>query len=113
MRHDAVGNFVFIFIAEPTMFTTLVAGLCAFVLENAHDPIEVRVPAARYPAVAIGFVGRDTCRVGLVLADGQSTPLILIYGLLHRFRVGTIAEACAILTFDDEHSFAIQRANVF
>jgi hypothetical protein len=74
------------------MFTMLIGGLCAFVLESTNDPIEVRVPAARYPAVAIGFVGRDTCRVGLVLAEGQSTPLIPIAGHLYSFRVEKIAE---------------------
>jgi hypothetical protein len=61
----------FHFIAEVAMFTMLIGGLCAFVLENANDPIKVRVAAARYPAVAIGFTGRDTCRVGLVLPKGN------------------------------------------
>jgi hypothetical protein len=100
-------------IAEVAMFTLLIGGLCAFVLENANDPIEVRVPAARYPAVAIGFTGRDTCRVGLVLAEGQSTPLIPINGHLYRFRVEKIGEASAVLTVDDKQSFPIPRAHVF
>jgi hypothetical protein len=81
---------------EATMFTMLIGGLCAFVLENRNDPIEERVSAARYPAVAIGFVGRDTCRVGLVLAEGQSTPLIPIAGHLYAFRVEKIAETAIV-----------------
>jgi hypothetical protein len=101
------------FIAEATMFTTLIAGLCAFVLENTNDPIEVRVPAARYPAVAIGFIGRDTCRIGLVLAEGQSTPFIPINGHLHSFRVEKITEAAAILRIDDRQSFDVRRTNAF
>jgi hypothetical protein len=99
-------------IAEAAMFTMLIGGLCAFVLENSNDPIEVRVPAARFPAVAIGFVGRDTCRVGLVLAEGQSTPLIPIAGHLYSFRVEKIEETGAILVIDNRQSFPIPRAHV-
>jgi hypothetical protein len=112
MRCNGAANYID-FIAEATMFTTLIAGLCAFVLENTNDPIEVRVPAARYPAVAIGFIGRDTCRIGLVLAEGQSTPLIPIRGHLHSFRVEKITEGAAILQIDDRQSFAIHRTNAF
>jgi hypothetical protein len=106
-------HFSFDLIVERPMFTTLIAGLCAFVLENTENPIEVRVPAGSYPAVAIGFIGRDKCRVGLVLGEGQSTPLIPTNGHLHSFRVETIAEASAVLTIDDRQSFSILRANVF
>jgi hypothetical protein len=81
-------------------------------VENSNDPIEVRVPAARFPAVAIGFVGRDTCRVGLVLAEGQSTPLIPIAGHLYSFRVEKIEETGAILVIDSRQSFPIPRAHV-
>jgi hypothetical protein len=95
------------------MFTMLIGGLCAFVLENPNDPIEVRVPAAGFPAVAIGFVGRDTCRVGLVLAEGQSTPLIPIAGHLYTFRVAKIAETEAVLVVDNRQSFPIPRAHAF
>ena len=95
------------------MFTMLIGGLCAFVLENPNDPIEVRVPATRYPAVAIGFVGRDTCRVGLVLAEGQSTPLIPIAGHLYSFRVEKIAETEAVLVVDNRQSFPISREHAF
>jgi hypothetical protein len=99
-------------IAEAIMFTMLIGGLCAFVLENNNDPVEVRVFAARYPAVAIGVIGRDTCRVGLVLAEGQSTPLIPINGHLYRFRVEKIGVSSAALIVDDSHTFPIPRANV-
>jgi hypothetical protein len=95
------------------MFTMLIGGLCAFVLENPNDPIEVRVPAARFPAVAIGFVGRDTCRVGLVLAEGQLTPMIPIAGHLYSFRVEKIAETSAIVIVDGRQSFSIPRLNAF
>jgi hypothetical protein len=63
--------------------------------------------------VAIGFVGRDTCRVGLVLAEGQSTPMIPIAGHLYSFRVEKIAETSAILIVDGRQSFSIPRLNAF
>jgi hypothetical protein len=94
------------------MFTILIGGLCAFVLENTNNSVEARVFAARYPAVAIGFIGGDTCRVGLALADGQSTPLIPMNGHLHRFRVENIGESSAVLNVDGNHSFPIPRSHV-
>jgi hypothetical protein len=71
------------------------------------------LPAAHFPAVAIGLVGRDTCRVGLVLAEGQSTPMIRIGGHLYSFRVEKIAETSAVLVVDGRHSFSIARLNAF
>jgi hypothetical protein len=84
------------------MFATMVAGLCAFVLENTHEPIELRVPAACYPAVAIGFVGRNNVGSGgLVLAEGRRRLLSRSTNIFTIFRVDTIAETSAILRIDD------------
>jgi hypothetical protein len=95
------------------MFTTLIGGLCAFVLETSNDTKEVRGPDIDYPAVAIGIVVRDQCRVSLVVGDGKSTPFLLIRGQRHAFRVAKIDEISAILWIDDDQSFAVARANVF
>jgi hypothetical protein len=78
------------------MFTTLIGGLCAFVLETGNDTKEVRGPNIDYPAVAIGIVVHDQCRVSLVLADGKSTPFLFIKGQSHAFRVAKINETSGL-----------------
>jgi hypothetical protein len=94
------------------MFTTLIGGLCAFVLETSNDTKRAS-QSMDYPAVAIGIVIGDQCGVSLVLAGGKSTPFLLIRGQLHAFRVEKIGETSAILWVDDNRSFAISRTNVF
>jgi hypothetical protein len=55
------------------MFTSLIFGLCALILDGlADDPI--RGPAINYPAVGIGAVVGNRCRVELVLAANTVTP---------------------------------------
>jgi hypothetical protein len=95
------------------MFTTLIGGLCAFVLETSNDAREVRGPDVDYPAVAIGIVVRDQCRISLVVGDGKSTPFLLIKGQRHAFKVAKIDQTSAILWIDENQSFAVPRANVF
>jgi hypothetical protein len=60
------------------MFTTVAFGLCAFVVEAAG---QIEIGVARYPAVAVGIVATDNCRVRLVLPEGMSTPLLMTNGL--------------------------------
>jgi hypothetical protein len=105
--------FLILFIAEANMYTILIGGLCAFVVESADDTKGARTLNFDYPAVAIGAVVRDQCRASLVLADGKSTPFLLIQGALHSFRVEKINETSAIIWIDDGQSFAIPRTNVF
>jgi hypothetical protein len=95
------------------MFTTLIGGLCAFVVETGNDTKELRTPNIDYPAVAIGIVVRDQCRVSLVLGDGNSTPFLMIRGELHAFRVEKIGPTSASLRVDDNQSFAVPRTNSF
>jgi hypothetical protein len=94
------------------MFTTLIGGLCAFVIETSNDTKRAS-PDLDYPAVAIGIVIRDQCAVSLVLGGGKSTPFVSLKGQLHAFRTEKIGETSAILWVDDNQSFAIPRTNVF
>ena len=73
------------------MFTALTFGLCALVLEGpADDPM--RGMAIQYPAVGIGTVRGNRCRIELLLAADTVTPGIPINGRAHRFRVGPVEE---------------------
>jgi hypothetical protein len=88
------------------MFTALIFGLCALVIEGRPgDPIG---PAAQYPAVGIGIVSANRCRVQLVLAANTVTPGIPINGGFHRFKVGEVDTSSAVL-WVDEKSFTIPR----
>jgi hypothetical protein len=93
------------------MFTTLAFGLCAFIVEAADQINFPEVPS--YPAVAIGIINRDRCRISLVLPEGQSTPLLAINGLLHSFRVERISQTSAVLWIDNNRSFKLDRINAF
>ncbi len=89
------------------MFTALTFGLCALVLEGlASDPI--RGPAIQYPAVGIGVVAGNRCRVELVLAADTITPGIPINGRPHRFKVGPVDHSSAVILVD-EQTFNIPR----
>jgi hypothetical protein len=92
------------------MFTSLVFGLCALILEGlADDPI--RGPAINYPAVGIGAVVGNRCRVELVLAADTVTPGIPVNGRPHRFKVGPVDHSGAVIWVDGQ-SFAIPRPSI-
>jgi hypothetical protein len=83
------------------MFTALTFGLCALVLEGLEgDPI--RGPAVEYPAVGVGVVVGNRCRVQLVLAADTTTPGIPMNGRPHRFRVGKVDHSSAVIWVDDQ-----------
>jgi hypothetical protein len=89
------------------MFTSLAFGLCALVLEGlANDPI--RGPAINYPAVGIGTVVGNRCRVEFVLAAETITPGIPIGGRSYRFKVGRVDSSSAVI-WVDEQPFNIPR----
>jgi hypothetical protein len=96
-------------------FTTLLGGICAFVLESNEHAKEVNtvrgpIPAvSRYPAVAVGAVVRGECKVQLVLDDGLETPRLPIAGQAHAFRV-QIDGTKATLWIDNV-PFPISRTN--
>ena len=95
------------------MFTTLIAGMCAFVAETGNDLNGVRTPDVEYPAVAIGTLVRDRCSINMVLASGKSTPYLPNIGMFHSFRVEEIGPASAILRIDEKLMFTIPRTNGF
>jgi hypothetical protein len=89
------------------MFTALIFGLCAMVLEGlGTDPL--RGPAIGYPAVGIGVVAGNRCRVEFVLAAETITPRIPINGRAHRFKVGPVDSSSAVI-WVDEQPFNIPR----
>ena len=89
------------------MFTALIFGLCALVLEGLPDD-PIRGPAIQYPAVGIGVVAGNRCRVELVLAADTITPGIPINGKAHRFKVGPVDHSSAVI-WVDEQPFNIPR----
>jgi hypothetical protein len=89
------------------MFATLTFGLCALVLEGLTDD-PIRGPAIQYPAVGIGVVAGNRCRVELVLAADTITPGIPINGGAHRFKVGLVDHSSAVI-WVDEQPFNIPR----
>jgi hypothetical protein len=93
------------------MFTILTFGLCALVIENAGDA--AGATAMDYPAVGIGVVARNQCRVTLVLAAGKQTLAIPFNGQFHRFKVEKIDQVSALIWIDDEQSFVVPRKNGF
>jgi hypothetical protein len=93
------------------MFTALVFGLCAFVVES--DGMIKNMEVARYPAVAIGVVAKARCRVNMVLAEGFSTPLLPMNGIPHSFRVEKITQSTAVISMDEIRSFSIPRPHSF
>lgn len=89
------------------MFTALTFGLCALIIEGqTSDPITR--PDIAYPAVGIGIVARNRCRVELVLAADSGTPGIPINGRYHQFKVGKVDSSSAVIWID-EQSFTIPR----
>jgi hypothetical protein len=99
-------------IEEKIMFTTLALGLCALVLENSNHPIQVNTAVSDYPAVGIGIIDNDKCRVSLVLVSGLPTPWLMMNRRPHTFRVETINETSAVLWIDNDRSYIIPRTNV-
>jgi hypothetical protein len=97
---------------ENDMFTVLSFGLCALVIESPQDRIAARFLAEEYPAVGIGIVYRDQCRLTLVVAAGKQTLGLPINGQLHRFKVEKIDQASAVI-FDNDQSFVVPRQNSF
>jgi hypothetical protein len=93
------------------MYTVLAFGLCALLIEAPQDRIGAVAP--EYPAVGIGIVYRDQCRITTVVAAGKQTIGIPINGQIHRFKVETIDEASAVIWIDDERSFVIPRQHAF
>jgi hypothetical protein len=91
------------------MFTSLAFGLCAMVLEGlASDPI--KGPAVQYPAVGLGIVNGNRCRVELVLAADTITPGLPMNGGVHWFKIGAVDSSSAVIWVDD-HRFNIPRAS--
>jgi hypothetical protein len=95
------------------MFTILSFGLCALVIEAAQDRVGARFAAEEYPAVGIGIVYRDQCRLALVVAAGRQTLGLPINGQIHRFKVEKIDQASALVWVDNEQSFLVPRQNAF
>jgi hypothetical protein len=95
------------------MFTILSFGLCALVIETAQDRVGARLVAEEYPAVGIGIVHRDQCRLTLVVAEGRQTLGLPINGQVHRFKVEKIGQASAVVWVDGEQSFVVPRQNAF
>jgi hypothetical protein len=90
------------------MFTALRFGLCAFVIEAADQG---RLAISAYPAVGIGIIDRNECRVSLVLSEGTPTPGMAINRSFHSFRVEKISETAAVLWIDNTQTFSIPRGN--
>jgi hypothetical protein len=97
-------------------FTTVMSGLCAFVVENYDHAKLVNansggpiLAVASYPAIAIGVIVRDNCRVNLTLVEGIKTPRLIVGRQAYSFQV-KIDETAATLWLDDL-SFAIPRTN--
>jgi hypothetical protein len=96
-------------------FTILIGGLCAFVLESNEHAKEINATrgaiaaVVNYPAIAVGLVARDDCRVNLTLVDGITTPRLVLGKQAYSFRV-QIGETSAALWLDDQR-FTIPRAN--
>jgi hypothetical protein len=79
------------------MFTALTFGLCALIIEgHASDPITR--PDIGYPAVGIGIVAGNRCRLQLVLAANSGTPGIPINGGYHQFKVGKVDSSSAVIS---------------
>jgi hypothetical protein len=95
------------------MFTILAFGLCALVIETSQDRLGARFVADEYPAVGVGVVYRNQCRLALVIAAGRQTLGLPINGQIHRFRVEKIGQASAVIWIDDEQSFAVPRQDAF
>jgi hypothetical protein len=95
------------------MFAILAFGLCALVIETPQDRVGTRFVTEEYPAVGVGVVYRNECRVRLVIASGKETLGIPINGQIHRFRVGKIDQASAVIWIDDEQSFVVPRQDAF
>jgi hypothetical protein len=99
------------------MFTTLVGGLCAFVIESNEHTKEANTTrstitaVASYPAVAIGVVAPEGCRVNLTLITEVKTPGLIVGKQAHSFHV-KIGETSATLWIDDQ-PFTIPRAHAY
>jgi hypothetical protein len=90
------------------MFTALTFGLCALMIEGLPgDPI-TRVDI-KYPAVGIGIVAKNQCRVELFLIADTTTPGISISGgKPHRFKVEKVDHSTAVIWVDAQ-SFTVPR----
>jgi hypothetical protein len=95
------------------MFTLLSFGLCALVIETPQDRVGARFVTEEYPAVGIGIVYRDQCRLTLVVAAGKQTLGLPINGQIHRFKVEKIDQASAVIWIDGEQSFVVPRQDAF
>jgi hypothetical protein len=92
------------------MFTVLGFGLCALVIETAD---QAKLAISTYPAVGVGIIDRNNCRVSLVLSGGSPTPFLKINRSYHSFRVEKITETAAVLWIDDARAFNVPRGNAF
>jgi hypothetical protein len=87
------------------MFTILAFGLCGIILEK---------DAAIYSqAVGIEVGDNGKCQVSLVLPEGPTTPLPMVNGFPHTFRVEKITDMSATVWIDNSRSFVIPRTNAF
>jgi hypothetical protein len=97
-------------------FTTLLGGICAFVIDSDEHAKEVNaskgpIPAvSHYPAVTVGAVVRGECKVQLVLDDGLETPRLPIAFQAHAFRV-EVRGTTVTLWIDNDMSFTFPRTN--
>jgi hypothetical protein len=96
-------------------FTTLIGGLCAFVIEANEHAKEANATrgtitaAASYPAVAVGVVAPEGCRVNLTLITEVKTPRLIVGKQAYSFRI-KIGETSATLWLDDQ-PFTIPRVH--
>jgi hypothetical protein len=96
-------------------FTILIGGLCAFVIESNEHAKEANATrgtitaVASYPAVAVGMIAPEGCRVNLTLMTEVKTPRLIVGRAAYSFHV-KIGETTATLWVDDQ-PFTIPRAN--
>jgi hypothetical protein len=86
------------------MFTILAFGLCGMILEKDAG--------IHSQAVGIGVADNGKCQVRLVLPEGPTTPLLMVNGFPHTFRVEKIGDTSAVVWIDNSRSFFIPRTNV-
>jgi hypothetical protein len=81
------------------------------VIEAPQDRVGTGFAAPEYPAVGIGIVYRDQCRLTTVVAAGRQTLGLPINRQTHRFRIEKIDQASAVIWIDDDQSFIVPRRN--
>jgi hypothetical protein len=82
-------------------------------METPQDRGGAGLVAPEYPAVGIGIVYRDQCRLTTVIAAGKQTLDLPINRQIHRFWVEKIDQASAIIWIDNEQSFVVPRQDAF